>query len=302
MMLASASGQTHDVKADDPKDAVFIKTHEITEILSKSGGASTVVPTSSAHKYRDRESGNQRYAMIVRRRVEEDLKYVDMRLEINARPIRQYLQGLLGNYQGVNLSAFPIAIPKPYELLFYHRDRIRNDHKSITDEPRRTHVGLLVDFIKQHLGETERQYQQGIHGTPPKISFINLWTLFKPRTVVVSRHDGYIECSRVMTTEYKKTEHGVKFRIFTWRWDYHDGLFGPSQQKLKILPFDGLQEITSLNVCPIDYAEKDPRTQVRRAALKLRGHRWKKLVISSQQEYEGESQVSSHSRCAYLPT
>jgi len=273
-------------------EVVCLQTYEITEVLSKSGGPSTIIPTGSSLGFRNAEDRYLKYALVLRRVVKESLEHVETVLEINSEYINEYLKTCHSDYPGINLSAQPVLIPEPYEILFHHRTAIRNYTSSAAKGLEKQHMEVLVDFISKNLRDVERAYEQNRRGERPKTSFEDLWTIFPPRSVVVTLGD-IIECSRVMETAYEVKDNTPTFTIRSWHWDYHDGLFGPSETDLALTSFKGVCDVSSLRMCPLEDAIGDPRTGVKKADIQARGNTWRDIVKSKHLEYHHGTVISS---------
>jgi len=124
----------------------------------------------------------------------------------------------------------------------------------------------------------EREYEQY---TPNGLTtFKLLWTLFRPKTIVVLQKDHFRECYRIENCK-ETLENGVVFFIISvWSWSYNGISFGATSSKLNITEFVGPQIITSLSVCPL-WALPHKHRQELEKSLKERENQWRMLVDHS---------------------
>jgi len=274
---------------ESSNQTAFVKTLDLTEQESKVGGRPATWPTSSVHLAKASDGKYQKYAQILRRRINTDGDLISMTLEINSLYIRKYLQSLIGDYPSLNLAAFPVEIKKPYGALFHFREKIRAYTLALKPGPEKDHLEVLVNFMKKNLMEAEQEYQQNVvNGKPPKVSFDDLWTLLHPTTVVVSQ-GIFDECAEVLSYDYDRGNKVNRLLIEAVQWDYNGEVkvFGPARVRYEIRAFLGLQQISTLNVCPLEYAEYDVESSVVAERMIKRGRRWRYLVNSGHQGYSG---------------
>jgi len=260
--------------------AAFI---DITE-RERSYGEPVVTPTSFYAKGGDRDKPYRTYALLLRRKLQEDGQRRYNQLEIRSKFIQKALQKLLVNYSYINLATTPIVIREPYAALFQHREEIREYAKSKTQGPdQKAHMTQLVQFMNVNLAKLEREYQ--IYAPSSLSTFDLLWAFFRPGTLVVHQTDHFRECRRVITTETKVVEKGRRvFEIWTWSWDYNGISFGPSRSSLRIDEFPGACKLTELEVFPLDLI---PDAEAISRTLIERGQKWRECVHLSHRDYCG---------------
>lgn len=275
---AESSGQEEGAKA------AFI---DITERQRKYGDP-IITPTILVAKGRERDKPFAKYALLLRRKINDKGESVSNKLEIRSRVLQEALQKLLASCSYLNLVTTPIVIKEPYEALFQFRHEIREYAAS----PERTaveamHLKELVHFINVHLQKLEKEYNK--YAPSGLTTFSLLWTHFRPETLVMYQTDHFQECYRV--SDCNMTPKNESCAITAWSWDYNGISFGPTRRTLHIPAFHGARKITELNVFPVDALPDVERRELSRQLIE-RGRKWRHSVDSSHRQYVGPAWVA----------
>ncbi|MCJ1262519.1 hypothetical protein MMC22_002389 [Lobaria immixta] len=172
----------------------------------------------------------------------------------------------------------------------------------------------LVEFMDNDISPVLRKYRSGSDFTK-KVSFRNLWYLFKPGdnvlcTVKPDSSTGYepdlqsiwrvlcvSEGRPHLSENNRKTELINPFKMTCFKIGYNGKSFGPITHFFEILPFEHVRDITSLDIIPIRMVE-DPKSLIDQ--WRILGLKFKTYTVPQHQVYTG-STLSHHTngeRCA----
>ena len=172
----------------------------------------------------------------------------------------------------------------------------------------RDHLQLFISAIDWHLGSLLKLRKTIRNGAAAKIRFEHLWHLFRAGDLVVTSrqpHQAYrvihVGGGRpLLTTEdlasrdkeaegrpvFHRQSQVSPFTIDCVRFDFDGEKFGPVQDTISILEYEDDTVITTLDVYPINYAEKEEElTQ----SLLNRGRRFAEYYEFKHKRYEGLS-------------
>ncbi|TPX12726.1 uncharacterized protein E0L32_000903 [Thyridium curvatum] len=261
---------------------------DVTE-RERSYGDPVITPTSLVAKGRDRDKPFTKYALLLRRRINIDGKWVGTQLEIRSPVIQAALQKLLASCSYLNLMTTPIVIKAPYAVLFQFRHEIREyTSSSERTQEEKAHMRELVQFMNVNLEKLEKEYNQY---APTGLTTCDLlWTLFRPETLVIYRTDHFQECYRVSDCSAIVINGSTFFSITAWSWDYNGISFGPSRTTLHIPEFQGARKVTELNIYPFDALSPAEQKELE-SKLIARGKVWRKSVDLCHREYSGPAWV-----------
>lgn len=223
--------------------------------------------------------------------VQQSLKiktYGPCQLKINSTAIIQALALVVDYWPGVTLNSPSLIVEEPFAILYQHREALQNYAKtnvSATDQndgnrcQRKrntdTHIKLLFEFLdirpearKMHL-ERERNNR-----SKPVATFEMLWTLFSPGTDVFYDAGGYGSFKGYVVKRASggglDVSSASPFNIIIWSLDFNGFHIGRVEELVQIQPFKGEKEISSLNVIPCDFYERDTAGQVSDKSKALR--------------------------------
>jgi hypothetical protein len=273
--------KTEDVTPGSKPDLI-----DLTE-RQRPGGESTITMTAALNLPRKDISRYSEYGLRVVRKLNKDGKSIGTDLFISSPHVQAALRETLSSYAFINLAADPIVIPKPYAPLFHYRKELRDytEHAERSDDEKQ-HLKVLFDqFYEPYLGETERIYLDDI--PKGRVRFEYLWTLFRAEDDVLHHTEHYRELQRVMGCETTAVGESEVFAIYTWRWGYNAGKFGPCSETLIIPKFTSTREIHQLSSFPLKLLHQNEQDRIFESFIK-RGRRWKEFTKPTHQAYDGE--------------
>ena len=253
----------------------------------RSGGEHpSIVQTSQFKRPRATDvSRFDEYALRFVRLLNKDGDSKGTELVIASPHIQAALRSIASSYAFLNLAADPIVIPKPFAALFHYRKELEEYTKSDTrSDIERKHMEVLMDdFLKPYLGDTLRIFNDEV--PKGKIRFGHLWTLFCAGDDVIVQTEHFQEMHRVMHCEERVTDVKL-FTMYTWRWGYNAGKFGPCAETLVIPEFTLTRSIKQLSCFPVKLLHPEEKEQLVRSLID-RGMRWRRLISPTQMQYSG---------------
>ncbi|XXH04744.1 hypothetical protein Hte_011166 [Hypoxylon texense] len=158
-----------------------------------------------------------------------------------------------------------------------------------------THLGCLLGFMDATIVEKQKYLEEHCK----KVSFVDLWHLFKPGVEVIEPGDKYMQCYRVVkvtTPKHKvipryfyafsrnkgKTE--TMASIHCVYVDFDGRLLGPVSKRFDISRFEGQKDVTSLPVYPLSLAKNKAAAK---QTLVERGERFLKVIQVGHMHYSG---------------
>ncbi|KAI4858888.1 hypothetical protein F4820DRAFT_467659 [Hypoxylon rubiginosum] len=158
-----------------------------------------------------------------------------------------------------------------------------------------THLGCLLEFMDTTIVEKQKYLEEHCK----KVSFVDVWHLFRPGVEVIEPGDKYMQCYRVVKVTTPK--HKVIPRYFYPRSrnkgkgettasihcvyvDFDGRLLGPVSKRFDISRFEGQKDVTSLPVYPLSLARNKTTTK---QTLVDRGERFLRVIRVGHMHYSG---------------
>ncbi|GAW23158.1 hypothetical protein ANO14919_127080 [Xylariales sp. No.14919] len=156
------------------------------------------------------------------------------------------------------------------------------------------HLRCLLDFIHAEISSKQKYLEQDCE----KISFVELWHLFKPGTEVVEAGDRHTQCYRVVKVTSPKHRVDSKYSWFFRNKvkgetavaiqcvyvDFDGRFVGPVSKKFDITRYEGLRDIKSLPVYPLRF--EDDGNGLRQRLIN-RGRRFLRAMQVGHMHYTG---------------
>ncbi|KZM24333.1 ATP binding [Ascochyta rabiei] len=223
-------------------------------------------------------------------------------IRIYSRAIINALQSVVNYYPGLDLVEQPLDIDWPYAIVVHHWEKLREFRESFK-EPDLTaeysacsvphtykHLGLLLDFVDQEVGEKVRQERERWKQSPPKASFEMLWLLLKPGINVYEQYNPQWEDGSKEPWILENVDFDLKswdyYKVNLWYLGNNATSIRAFSYDTKITRFHGEKPIDQLSLFPCEFF-RDHDTYW--TELVARG----KLMVSLQQKkcmyFEGES-------------
>jgi hypothetical protein len=250
-----------------------------------------VILTSTYKRPRTDNGRWKEKALRVIRRIDKDGNDAGTNLEISSLPIQEALIKILSNYTFLNLQARPIVIASPFAPLFHCQEALLKYAKAPQRTPKEIeHLNVLTkDLYDDYLRKPVKQYEEGIKNGI--VIFSHLWMLFEAGDDILVQTPQYTEISRVVDCVEEYADDGLGFTIYTWRWGYNAGKFGPCAETLRIPTYTQARAISQLPYFPLNILAKPDQDAIKKEKVS-RGHRWRDLIKPSYKEYEGNARTS----------
>ena len=275
--------------SSDTEPSIAGSKPDLIDLTAKerSGGEHpSIVQTSQFKKPRATELGRfDEYALRFVRLLNKHGDSKGAELVIASPHIQAALRSIVSSYAFLNLAADPIVIPKPFAAIFHYRKELEEYTKSDTrSNIEKKHMEVLMDdFLKPYLGDSLKIFNEEV--PKGRISFGHLWTLYCAGDDVIVQNEHFREMHRVMHCEESFTD-GKSFTIYTWRWGYSAGKFGPCAETLVIPEFTLTRSIKQLSCFPVKLLHPDEKKELVRSLID-RGMRWRRLISPTQMQYSG---------------
>lgn len=208
---------------------------------------------------------------------------VDMTvLHVNHQPLRQLLNDVMGDCPIDSIHANDVRIKYPYCSLFYFRKELESEghDRFENDEDSKAQLKLLMTWIKTRFDLDIAAYDNCTSSNLKAISYDTLWTLFRPRTIIYSKHWDQHRAYRVDSCDYGTNALYVNADYVSF-----DGQkFGTVTVKHTIPKYDGLRKVKDLETMPFDLLEDAGKI---RAELVERGRKFESYVGQHVRQYDG---------------
>ncbi|KAG5757734.1 hypothetical protein H9Q72_014125 [Fusarium xylarioides] len=250
----------------------------------------------------DTDSQYDEYIFHVRRKFDWEGKHVATVVDIKSKLLRECLQDVIGNAEGISLvDETPKMNP---EVLFLYledlRDHLkalrkakpagkskksRKKNKSLLKE-KKQHLKILIKYLDHDFESTkESLYPMLKNGL---ITFELLWALWKPDTLVYATTYGNASEPRVFKVESAHLHHSVMrgsyYHVEGKYMEFDGKRFGYGNTSVEIDGFQGAKKIKSLTCYPLQYHHNEQKL---RLDLIERGKKFASLSGVHYKSYKG---------------
>lgn len=202
------------------------------------------------------------------------------------------LRTVITYYPSENLSGNSITIPEPYAMIVHYEKALLEYREHFApsatmedsckaDAHTYEDLGILLDFVKDRLGDSAYKERQRHAKEQPTATFQMLWTLFKPGIDVYYDHneDGELNGFVVKSVSWTLINGCPNSYVFTlWNLDCNSTYVGASGDfTVTIGFFSGEKAISSLRLFPCKYLRKDMNGashEEKKQYLERRGQKW----------------------------
>ena len=262
---------------------------ELIDLTSKErpgGEHPSITPTDQFKRPRTDVGRFNDYALRYVRKLNKDGDHILTELVIGSPFIQQALRSILSSYSFLNLAADPIVIPKPFAPLFHYREELEEYTRSAErTDVEATHMrALMNEFFKLYMEDTRRIFTEEV--PKGRVRFEYLWTLFRAEDDIIVHNEYFREMHRVVHCEVTITNAGRKFNIYTWRWGYNAGKFGPCAETIIIHEFASTRRIQQLSCFPVKLLLPEEQAKLNQDLID-RGRQWRQLISPKQRLYNG---------------
>jgi hypothetical protein len=277
---------THTPNSTSEVNVTRADLEDITEKQRPEGEQPTTTITSVFNRAREDSERFNDHALLVIRKVDKNGDTFDTELAVRSSIIQNALRFILKSYAYLNLAANPIVLKKPYDALFHYRNEIFEyaEAPERTDEEKRWLKVLTEKFFPLYMTKVVKAWEEDIQ--KGRVPFNLLWTLFRAEDDIIIQTDYYKELHRVVHCEFLTQEGDQKFCIYTWRWGYNAGKFGPCSETIVIPKYSSTRRIEQLPCFPLKRLDSAKQAKIYQE-LVARGKKWKELIRPSHREYNG---------------
>ncbi|KAH9205623.1 hypothetical protein DL95DRAFT_490425 [Leptodontidium sp. 2 PMI_412] len=224
--------------------------------------------------------------------------FLGMTVEIRSKHLMDMFRKISDYYPEQNLDLDTLTFPEPQRFLFHNLPAFRGYVEAPTsDAATINHTKVLlaalgkVDSGEDSVIKAVKSLEENIIGHR-KISFKNVWIVYKPGTVVVDRKSvehgvrAYIVHSLDGQERTLRKGGQVAYSVLwvnCWSICYNEvGFFTRRTVRLPVEPFQGSIDVESLDVVPLQY---HPESDDLKATLILRGRKYWALKGRNYMEY-----------------
>ncbi|KAK3373167.1 AAA family ATPase [Lasiosphaeria ovina] len=227
---------------------------------------------------------HEKFALCVTRHYDQQNKHVERTtLRINSLVLKDLLAKIIGSsYPGQNFWTNQVTVDFPCHSLFHYRDELR---AALADqEPgsaAAAHLPILLDFINEEFEDVIRDStnlrSQGL------VSYVNLWTIFKPGSLIFSSNLGQPCVFKLHSYNYDRGD-APALELIGHFVDYDGEDFGTREHTFKVDQFPGVKSIANLSAIPL---QMHPRHEAVLETLTARGRKWESLAGQHLRAYTG---------------
>lgn len=282
----SALGDTKNVAlpgAEPPSEVCPPALQKIMDVTEMETNTGQLIVTKT-RRFRVPKSKGKRfhsYIALCRRKVNDIGIVVSVNLEVNSPVLRQAFATVLDGIERINLDADPIIIPKPFEVLWYRRARLRDYVEGMVGQPEEQELSKIMEFVDSNLEKDRQEYEKNVsHG---KITSDIAWTIFEPGEILVTNTANKLPAQCFQVRDCKKIMGGLEIKCSMWQ--FNGKAFGTVKRVIKlVLPTNqGSYPITDLPMYPLKFHPEADRLKDR---LTKRGHRYAEVVSRSHMNYK----------------
>lgn len=229
------------------------------------------------------------------------------RLRIHSRAIMNALRSVVAYYPDVSLWQDEVEVTEPFCIIAHHLDDLKTHQASLCyakEDPAFTesceklsvsqaseHLSMFLKYIegiyKGRLEQEKERYKRGM------CTFHMLWYLYKPGATVYGR-DGHGNLSALVIRKVEVNSSilhdpfngRLPIIVHLWHLDYNGQKVGRCSKVVKVFPFDGEEEILTLDILPCEYQDNVDGGKSRADLIKY-GRRWYKYLAVDQMQYSG---------------
>lgn len=250
----------------------------------------------------DTDSQYDEYIFHVRRKFDWEGKHVATVVDIKSKLLRECLQDVIGNAEGISLvDETPKMNP---EVLFLYLEDLRDHLKALRKaklagkskksqkknksllKEKKQHLKILLKYLDHDFETTkESLYPMLKNGL---ITFELLWALWKPDTLVYATTYGNASEPRVFKVESAHLHHSVMrgsyYHVEGKYMEFDGKRFGYGNTSVEIDGFQGAKKIKNLPCYPLQYHHNEQKL---RLDLIERGKKFTSLSGVHYKSYKG---------------
>ncbi|KAB5578518.1 ATPase [Coniochaeta sp. 2T2.1] len=221
---------------------------------------------------------------------------------IHSKPLRDALNAVVNYYPGVDFLGDRVTVEAPYRVLVHHAKDLElykvNQpvaHNAETRAITAKHIDVLLDFLRETLGEQMAAEEARWHAATPMVTFENFWMVMRPGEVIYRKEGGHwtpFVVSRVSTGHAGRgaastaTHNKPAYVVDCWNVEFVDGRVQRLMESFYIYPFNGEHAIQSLPVIPARFFPGGAKANADRQ-VKLGREYWELCKRPAYKEYDG---------------
>ncbi|KAF5025924.1 hypothetical protein F66182_1959 [Fusarium sp. NRRL 66182] len=248
------------------------------------------------------DSQYEDFIFHVRRTFDWEGKYRATVIDIKSKLLRECLQDVIGNVEGISLvDETPKVSPN---LLFLYLEDMRSHLKALRQakpageskktrkknkerlEEKRKHLKVMIKYLDSDYESTKESLYPMLESG--LITFDLLWALWKPNTLAYTTTYGSTNEPRVFKVEMAQLHHSIikgDFYYVDGKYFEFDGKrFGYGNMSVEMEEFQGAKKITSLPCYPLQYHQNEEKL---RRDLIERGKKFVSLSGVHYKSYHG---------------
>ncbi|KUI68921.1 ATPase family AAA domain-containing protein 3 [Cytospora mali] len=242
-----------------------------------------------------------------------EINFKTLKLFIVSPAIIQALRSVILYYPDLVLRSDRLSFTSPFAALAHHADDLREyrdrllaskeegqvqdptsqqkpafppDHESMTEfcnAKAAEHVSMLLDYLEDSYGDkVQAEVARNGRGL---CTFAMLWMMLKPGTTVYvrSRPEEVPSAMVIKSVEedpaiiFRNDNERAPYKIRLWHLDFDGRRVGRRLQEKTLIQFDGEREITSLQVFPCHFLDRQDNASTRKQVIE-RGKKWYGLL------------------------
>ncbi|KAF5243476.1 hypothetical protein FAUST_2832 [Fusarium austroamericanum] len=264
---------------------------------------------SNIHNYKLQDTADattdsqyEDFIFHVRRTFDWEGKYRTTIVDIKSKLLRECLQDVIGNVEGISLvDEVPKISPN---LLFLYLEDMRTHLKALRKakpagetkkarrknkerlKDKRKHLKVLIKYLDHDFESTKESLHPMLESG--LITFDLLWALWKPNTLAYTTTYGSTQEPRVFKVEMAQLHRSImkgEFYYVDGKYFEFDGKrFGYGNTSVEMEEFQGAKKITSLTCYPLQYHQNEEKL---RRDLIERGKKFVSLSGVHYKSYQG---------------
>ena len=153
------------------------------------------------------------YCLVVKRVFKKDGTLNKVLLTINSPQLLATLKRICGDYHSHPCTFdLPVQMQGPFTDLYHYWDELEEYHMNTEDDVTRMHLSLLISFMRHEMGHERAEVSDMV--SKGVITFLKLWTLFKPGEVMFTSERGHPWLLKLEKTAYEESSKtGRRFEV-----------------------------------------------------------------------------------------
>ncbi|KAK0614553.1 AAA family ATPase [Immersiella caudata] len=271
-------------RAELEKASMQAELKHLEKRWTKKGRPYVTEPKEEEAEIGSQTNWHEKFALCVTRQYDlENKKIQRTSLQVNSKALRDILNKVITSYPGQIFSTADVAIDFPAPCLYHYRHELAaalDDQEPGSDGHK--HLPILLGFIEEQFTEEIRDeinlLSQGV------VTYINLWTIFRPGCLIFSYRKGQPCVCKLISYQYIEGGQNPGLQLALEYVDYDGDLFGTRIDSFKLQPYSGTAFIAQLEAYPLSY---HPNSEAITATLTARGRRWEAFAGQKHMSYSG---------------